>query len=277
MKIHVLNCGYIKISKRLIETGGIISDLSRAVLTPDAQRVELPVHAFLIEHASGLYLVDTGLCRDISPLGKYDRRASERVISKRLAAIYHPYVPEGMAIHEQLASMGISPADLMAVLITNFDIDHVAGLKHVAEAKKIIVPEDEAYWSVRTKYTLRQNRELWEPYITDRLFFRGHLIGPMNKAIDILGDGSLVMVSIPGYTDGQVGLKISDNGKYVFIASDAAFYPDNWIKMKAPGLGANEELQLKTLRWLSGTEEDDACECILCTHDPDLKRRTIEL
>ena len=46
MKIHVLNCGYIKISKRLIETGGIISDLSRAVLTPDAQRVELPVHAF---------------------------------------------------------------------------------------------------------------------------------------------------------------------------------------------------------------------------------------
>ena len=84
MKIHVLTCGYIRISERLIETGGMMSDLCRAVLTPDTQRVELPVHAFLIEHKSGLFLVDTGLCRDISPDGVYDRKASEKVLSKHL-------------------------------------------------------------------------------------------------------------------------------------------------------------------------------------------------
>ena len=78
MKIYVLNCGYIRISESLIETGGIMNDLRRAVLTPDTQRVELPAAAFLIEHNSGLFLVDTGLSRDISPAGSYDRRASEK-------------------------------------------------------------------------------------------------------------------------------------------------------------------------------------------------------
>ena len=108
-----------------------MSDLRRAVLTPDTQRVELPVSAFLIEHKSGLLLVDTGLCRDISPEGVYDRKTSEKVLSKHLASVYHPHVPDGMAIHEQLASMGIRPDELEAVIITNFDIDHVAGRKHV--------------------------------------------------------------------------------------------------------------------------------------------------
>ena len=277
MKIHVLNCGYIRISENLIETGGMMSDLRRAVLTPDPKRIELPVHAFLIEHRSGLFLVDTGLSRDISHAGVYDRKASEKVLTKHLTAVYHPYVPAGMAVHEQLSSMGISPAELEAVIITNFDADHVSGLKHVSNAKRIIVPEDEAYWSVRTKYRIRQNRELWEPYRIRREFFRGHPVGPMKKAIDILGDGSLMMVSIPGYTDGQAGLMITGKGSYAFIASDAAFSPDNWKRMKAPGLGANEALQLKTMKWLAGTSEDPACKCILCTHDPALKQQIIEV
>ena len=131
MKIHVLTCGYIRISDRLIETGGMMSDLRRAVLAPDQRRVELPVSAFLIEHKSGLFLVDTGLSRDISPAGVYDKRASEKVLSKHLTAVYHPYVPAGMAVHEKLASMGTGPDELEAVIITNFDITHVAGLKHV--------------------------------------------------------------------------------------------------------------------------------------------------
>ena len=277
MKIHVLNCGYIRISENLIETGGMMSDLRRAVLTPDPKRVELPVHAFLIEHRNGLFLIDTGLSRDISPAGEYDKKASEKVLTKHLAAVYHPYVPAGMAVHEQLASMGISPAELEAVIITNFDIDHVSGLKHVSDAGRIIVPEDEAYWSVRTKYRIRQNRELWEPYKIERLFFRGYLTGPMNKAIDVLGDGSLMMVSIPGYTDGQAGVKVSEKGRYAFIASDAAFSPDSWKRMKAPGLGANEALQLRTMRWLAKTAEDPACAGIFCTHDPALNHKVIEM
>ena len=277
MKIHVLHCGNIRISERLIETGGIMSDLRRAVITPDSKRAELPVYAFLIEHSKGLFLVDTGLSRDISPAGVYDRRASEKVLTRHLAAVYHPYVPSGMAIHERLAAMGIRPEDLDAVIITNFDIDHVAGLKHVSDAKHIIVPEDEAYWSVRTKYAIRQNRDLWEPYGIERKFFRGHLLGPMNKAVDVTGDGSLMMVSIPGYTDGQVGVMASDKGRYVFLASDAAFSPENWKKMKAPGLGADRSLQIKTMKWLAKTAEDPACAGILCTHDSALRDVTIDL
>ena len=72
MKIHVLRCGYIRVAGCLKETSGTPGDIRRALLTPDSQRVELPVSAFLIENKGGLYLVDTGLSRDISPAGTSD-------------------------------------------------------------------------------------------------------------------------------------------------------------------------------------------------------------
>ncbi|MBR4392723.1 MAG: hypothetical protein IKT07_01715, partial [Oscillospiraceae bacterium] len=61
---------------------------------------------YLIEHPKGLILVDTGWCRDISPDGMYDPKAAAAVLPRHLAAFFHPSVPKGMAVHEQLAAMG---------------------------------------------------------------------------------------------------------------------------------------------------------------------------
>ena len=140
MKIHVLHCGYIRIARRLLDNGGRFStDIARAMMTPDRDRVTLPVSAYLIEHPAGYYLVDTGLSR------KPD-------LPKHLEALYHPSIPGGMTVTDHLEKMGIRPEDIKAVLITHFDADHVDGLRSVSRAQRIIVPEDEAYWSVRTKY-----------------------------------------------------------------------------------------------------------------------------
>ena len=73
MKIHILNCGYINIHKDLLYSGGnMASDLRKAVMAPASARVTLPVHAYLIEHPAGLFLVDTGWSRSISPEVVYD-------------------------------------------------------------------------------------------------------------------------------------------------------------------------------------------------------------
>ena len=164
--------------------------------------------------------------------------------------------------------MGIRPEDIKAVLITHFDADHVDGLRSVGNAGRIIVPEDEAYWSVRTKYRMRQVRELWETVTYERMFYRGYQLGPMNKAIDITGDGSVMMVNLPGHTDGQAGVIVRNGGRFVLLAADAAYSSYNWEEMKAPGLGADKKLQLKTLKWIAKTAGDPACMKVLCSHDP---------
>ena len=256
MKIHVLHCGYISIARGLLDNGGRFStDIAKAMMTPDRDRVTLPVSAYLIEHPAGYYLVDTGWSR------KPD-------LPKHLEALYHPSVPDGMTVTDHLEKMGIRPEDIKAVLITHFDADHVDGLRSVGNAGRIIVPEDEAYWSVRTKYRMRQVRELWETVAYERMFYRGYQLGPMNKAIDITGDGSVMMVNLPGHTDGQAGVIVRNGGRFVLLAADAAYSSYNWEEMKAPGLGADKKLQLKTLKWIAKTAGDPACMKVLCSHDP---------
>ncbi len=274
MKIHVLNCGYINVSKDLLFGGGNArTDLPKAAAAPESKRVTLPVHAFLAELPAGLFLIDTGWSRAISPDGVYDRAAASKELPVHLAAMYRPYVPEGMTVDEQLDSMGIKPSDLDAVIITHFDPDHVSGLRSVSGAKRIVVPEDEAYWSVRTKYRLRQPR-LWESqgvmHGIERMFYRGRPLGPVNKAIEITEDGNIMYVNLPGHTDGQAGVVLKDKGGYAVIAADAAVSALNWETMKAPGYAANNSIQKKTLEWLAKTAKDPECKAVLCSHDKDL-------
>ena len=270
MKIHTLTCGYISIHRDLLYHGGsMAADLRKAVMAPASARVTLPVHAYLIEHPSGLYLADTGWSRSISPSGTYDPASVSKELPRHLAAMYRPHVPKGQAIDEQLAAMGISPADLSAVLITHLDPDHVSGLRSVRQAKRIIIPEDEAYWSVRTKYRIRQPRDLWDIEEKERVFYRGHLLGPMHKAFDVTGDGSIMMVNIPGHTDGMAGVLVRDGGRFALLASDAAITPRTWEKMEPPGYAADYRLQYKTLRWIAEAAKDPECAGVLCSHDPD--------
>ena len=276
MTIHVLHCGYIRIAKNLLDNGGRFStDIAKAILTPDGDRVTLPVSVYLIEHRNGFYLIDTGWCSEISPDGIYDFKAACMVLPKHLASLYHPYVPQGMTVREQLNERGIRPEDIKAVIITHFDADHVAGLRLVSNAQRIIVPEDEAYWSVRTKYRMRQVRELWETVGFERLYYRGFQLGPMNRAIDITGDGSIMMISLPGHTDGQAGVMVKEGGKYVIIAADSAISSHNWETLRPAGLGADKELQKKTLRWIRKEASDPDCIRVLCSHDPNVQPQTI--
>ena len=47
MKIHILHCGYIRIAKELLDNGGNFStDIAKAMLTPDKDRVTLPVYTY---------------------------------------------------------------------------------------------------------------------------------------------------------------------------------------------------------------------------------------
>lgn len=266
----------MRIHKDLLYGGGsIMTDFRKAVMAPDSKHVTLPVFAFLIEHPAGLFLVDTGWSRDISPDGVYDPKAVRRVLPSHLAALYKPYVPKGMAINEQLKSMGIRQEDIGAVLITHLDPDHVAGLRSVGRTKRIVIPEDEAYWSVRTKYRIRQPEQLWDIEGVERVFFRGHLLGPMNKVIDVTGDGSIMMVNLPGHTDGLCGVIARDGGRYALLVSDAAVSAKSWEIMEPPGFAADPALQIKTLRWISEAAADPVCAAVLCSHDRSLKAATI--
>lgn len=278
LKLHILRCGYIRVARDVpYGSRSGVSAAARQMLAADRDRVTLPVCAYLVEHPKGLLLVDTGWCRDLSPAGVYDAKAVSRLLPPHLAAFYRPWLPEGMAVHEQLERRGIRPADLEAVLLTHLDPDHVAGLRHVAGAKHIILPEDEYFWSCRTVYKTRQPVSLWQDQPIERRFYRGSPLGPNRWAIDLFGDETVQMVNVPGHTDGQAAILLrSGSGKFILLAADAAFSPRNWRDLVPPGFGFGREWQRKSLQWIAGLAEDPTCAAVLCSHDPGFEPQTME-
>ena len=99
----------------------------------------------------------------------------------------------------------------------------------------------------------------------------------MNSAIDVIGNESIMMVNLPGHTDGQAGVLVRDGNRSVLIAADAAFSPYNWENMCPAGLCADIALQKKTLEWIARTAADPACIQVLCSHDPGVQPQTIEI
>ena len=271
MNIHILRCGNIRVSETVPFGNRIdLRDTARQLMTADKDRVKLPVFTFLIEHPKGLILVDTGWCREISPEGVYDVKAAAKVLPPHLAAFFHPDLPKGMAVHEQLAAMGIRPEDLDYVLLTHLDPDHVAGLRHVKSARHIILPEDEYFWSCRSVYKARQPQHLWIQYPMERLYYRGSPLGPNHWVIDLFRDESVQMVNVPGHTDGQAAILIRHGGQFVLLAADAAYSPRNWKEGITPGFGFDRDRQLQSLRWIAEIASEYGCAAILCSHDPDI-------
>ena len=276
MKLHVLHCGSIRVSET-VPFGNAISlkNTARQLAAPERVRVTLPVCAYLIEHPRGLLLVDTGWCREISPAGVYDAEAVAKLLPAPLPAFYRPTLPEGAAIHEQLAARGLRPEDLACVLLTHLDPDHVLGLRHLTGARRVVVSEDEYFWSCRTVYRLRQPQKLWIDLPIERQFYRGSALGPNRWAIDVFGDGSVWMVNTPGHTDGHASVLVHSGRRFVLLAGDAAFSPRNWRENVTPGYGFSRSMQERSLRWIADMAADPACAAVLCSHDPDLAPQTI--
>lgn len=277
LKLHILHCGTIRVSES-VPFGNRI-DLKNTALqltAPENERLVLPVCCYLIEHPKGLVLVDTGWCREISPDGGYDPKAVRRVLPAPLAALFHPCLPAGMAIEEQLESRGLSSEDLTCVLLTHLDPDHVAGLRSVNRAKRILLPEDEYFWACRTVYKARQPWPLWIDQPIERVFYRGSPLGPNHWAIDVFGDESLLMVNVPGHTDGQAAILVRSGERFILLAADAAFSPRNWQENITPGFGFSRDMQLRSLRWIAETAADPNCIGVFCSHDPAVRPGTID-
>ena len=271
MKLRILRCGSMSVSPAVPFGNALsLSNTARQLFASADKRVELPVWAFLLEHPRGPILVDAGWCRDLSPKGIYDSKAVRSVLPAPLAAFYRPTLPLGCAVDEQLAALSLWPEDLEAVILTHLDPDHVAGLRHLRGARRVILPEDEYFWACRAVYKHRQPWSLWMDTPMERPYYRGSPLGPNHWAIDVFGDESLLLVNVPGHTDGQAAVLLRSGKRFLILAADAAYSPRNWREDICPGFGFDQQAQRKALSWLREMEADPGCVGILCSHDPDL-------
>lgn len=269
IKIHVFHTGEVgvdpavpfrDVSKNPIAYTGLFRSPKR--------RIWLPVSAYLIEHPKGLVLVDTGWHRDV-------RTDQVKHMSWRLNFASKARLPEGQAIDEQLATLGIKPADLDYVFLTHLDVDHASGLELVKDAKHIMTSKEEL--EAGQKGDIRYSNRLWSHVNLEAFEMEDSSYGPFGRSYDVFGDGTILLIDVAGHTKGTSLVMVQNQGKFVLLTGDTGYAKESWEELRLPGPVDDKEKMRKTLKWVQEMSKKEGCIEVLATHDPEVSPHVIEL
>ena len=85
--------------------------------------------------------------------------------------------------------------------------------------------------------------------------------GPAGKSYDVFGDGSLVMVNIPGHSKGLCALKITGtDGRFVLLCADGGYARRSWEQLITSGIADDKAAQKKSLQWIRAQSMDGYCQ-----------------
>jgi glyoxylase-like metal-dependent hydrolase (beta-lactamase superfamily II) len=179
--------------------------------------------ALLVHRQHGPVLFDTG----------YGHRfvdATRHLPNVLYALITPTTIPSADEAWHQLRTMGISESDVRTVVVSHFHADHIAGLRDFPLAR--IVCSQAGWTSVRRLdgiHALMKGflNDLVPPNVEQRIQFVEELqTAPLPAAMGRLGDGSVLVVPLPGHATGQIGLFLprSTRGP-LFLVADAAWSP----------------------------------------------------
>lgn len=139
------------------------------------------------------------------------------------------------AVADQLPAFGFAPDDIRAVVVSHFHGDHVAGLSRFPKAR--IFCARAGLTRVRRKGRFARVRQgllaALAPADVDAraVFFEdrppvalGPDMAPFETGADLLGDGSLLAVQLPGHCPGHWGLLVRQtDDRTRFLIADAAW------------------------------------------------------
>ena len=198
----------------------------RRYLADDWAEETLPVHAFLVEHPEGSVLFDTGQTARAAEPGWFPR--------------WYPFFRLSrfeLGPEDEVAAQLARPEDVRLVVLSHLHTDHVGGLDAFAHADVVVV---RAEWERATGLGGRLRGYLpqrWPAGIRPRLVdVDGPPLGPFPATHDLLGDGRLVLVPLPGHTPSHAGLLVRDETRTLLLAGDAQIESEELLV-----LGAHDE------------------------------------
>lgn len=208
--VTFLRCGSITIPECIAVRGSL--SLAPRVITHSA---------VLIRHPQGTFLYDSGLCTDISLF-----LMDQSLFFRKTLANFTLEKPIG----EHLQDLHMTPSDLDFVLLSHMHWDHVSGLP---DLQGVPVRINRVEYVSAFPRLMEQNqglvRRLLEKSPVELFDCVGTPYEGFRSSLDLFGDGSIILVPLPGHTPGQTGMFINrSNGSRLFLIGDAAWVSDNY-------------------------------------------------
>lgn len=227
--------------------------------------VQAPVGAFLVEHPrAGLILVDTGLhpvvaTRPTENMGWVNGRFF------RLTVQPHETVPA------RLRRLGHSPRDVAQVVMTHLHGDHTSAMSEFPSATFLTTP---AEWRAARRvlgfaggYVRAHLPHRASVRFVD--FDRGRPRCGLGRTLDLLGDGSVRLVSTPGHTVDHLSVLVQTAHGAVFLLGDAVYTLRNLDENALPWRTADDATYHATMNALRAYRRECPGTLLVPTHDAD--------
>jgi glyoxylase-like metal-dependent hydrolase (beta-lactamase superfamily II) len=241
--------------------------------------VEFPALCGLIHHPErGWMLYDTGYSGHFfSATDTWPERLYRTVLPVEL--------PEAEVLRNQLDRFGLTPADIGTVIVSHYHGDHIAGLRDFPNARFIALQADTEHFAnligKRWRATLGAHLpgllpdDYFDRVVAANTAPKRDLPGwltPFDTGHDLLGDGSLIGVPLPGHSHGQLGLFIPDaSGRPAFLVADACWSLPALRDGRPPAfpallINAERRRYLDTFRGLVGIARRETAVAMLPSH-----------
>lgn len=180
------------------------------------KQIDSNFSAFLIKHRDEYLLFDTGMGRQIDQQYRADMPLWWRPFFKYEA----PVLPA----REQLDHAGIPP--LRRVILSHSHWDHAGGILDFPEARIGVAAAEMDV----IRHPTRGPGGSWVSQIGsasiqwDLLKFQPQPYRGYAQSLDLFGDGTVVLVPMPGHTPGSIGMFLTvDSGQVYFFIGDVAW------------------------------------------------------
>ncbi len=262
----------VVLSCRLLVTGHCVATGHHLLTGGPRGKIEVPSMVALLGHPTQGYLLwDTGYApRMLDATRWLPWRIYRWVTPLRISA--------AQAAVSQLAALGVEARDVRRVVLSHFHADHVAGLRDFPLAD--IVAAKEAYADVAGRRGLRALSRAFVPKLLPRDFERRALLldhftpGEPGPACDLFGDGSAVVVSLPGHARGQIGLLALTERGPVLFAADSCWLSEGYRTATPPhwitNLFIDDVAAMRdTLGWVHRYWKDHPEAMVIPSHCPE--------
>lgn len=238
-------------------------------LTAGGDPVRMPCLSFVLRHPrAGVILVDTGFHPDLLTRGAADFGFPLRVIFRGVR-------PGPTAFDVQLRERGIDPAEVTQVVMTHLHGDHTSGMRLLPRAEFVVSADELRAARGRGAAT----KGFVAAHLPADARFRvldvarvGESFGPFERAVDLLGDGSVRLLSTPGHTPGHLSVLVATDDGPVLLAGDAAYTRRSIDERILPLLTGSDRDAQATLDALHAYVGAHPEATVVPTHDPDAWR-----
>jgi N-acyl homoserine lactone hydrolase len=213
LELHVFETGKLSLPRGFVLQGGSWFE-----------RQELPVLAYVVRHPDGRSIVfDTGF----NPKVNTD---PNRYLGFMVSILGGFAMAEGQDLVSQLREVGIDSTTVSHVVVSHLHFDH-AGMVAEFPGAELVVDASElaAAHAATTDASLYnaldyESAASWKSLELDT----DQPLATFVAHVDLLGDGSLYVVALPGHTAGGIGLLVRLADGPVLLAADAAPVEESW-------------------------------------------------